>query len=55
MKPIRPCKKCTYKLGNLKTLTNPCTKCRFKNHNMYEIFKDGNISQDKSNIQDQKN
>ncbi len=47
MKLVKPCKKCPYKLGIVKTITNPCPQCMLNNYNMYEIFKDRNILQNK--------
>lgn len=33
-----PCGKCPYKLGNVKTLTNPCPQCKRNNYDSYERF-----------------
>lgn len=36
LKSIKPCKKCAYKLGLIKTFANPCPHCKI---NKYQTFK----------------
>lgn len=35
-----PCGKCPYKLGIVKTPTNPCPKCKLNDYDSYERFLD---------------
>lgn len=34
-----PCKKCPYKLGQVRTLRNPCPRCKADSYSAYERFK----------------
>ena len=36
---IPPCKKCPYKLGQVKTPANPCPQCKMDGYAAYERFK----------------
>lgn len=40
MKLIKPCGKCPYKLGFVKTLINPCPQCKPDGYSAYEHFLD---------------
>ena len=35
----KPCAKCPYKLGIIKTLINPCPECKLNSYQSYEWFK----------------
>lgn len=34
----KPCSRCPYTLGLIKTLTNPCPECRMNGYRSYERF-----------------
>lgn len=34
----KPCSKCPYKLGTVKTLINPCPQCKLNGYDSYERF-----------------
>lgn len=34
----KPCSRCPYTLGLIKTLTNPCPECRMNGYRFYERF-----------------
>ena len=34
----KPCPKCPYKLGIVKTLTNPCPQCELNGYKLFEQF-----------------
>ena len=34
----KPCAKCPYKLGMIKTLINPCPQCKLNGYQSYEWF-----------------
>lgn len=34
----KPCAKCPYTLGLVKTLTNPCPECKLNGYQSYEWF-----------------
>lgn len=35
----KPCSKCPYKLGEIRTVTNPCPQCKLNGYQMFEQFK----------------
>ena len=37
---IPPCKKCPYRLGQVRTVANPCPQCRLNGYQAYERFKE---------------
>lgn len=36
-----PCAKCSYTLGQVKTLVNPCPQCKINGYCMFERFVNG--------------
>lgn len=38
LKSNPPCDKCPYKLGIIKTLTNPCPHCKITGYSTYKQF-----------------
>lgn len=34
----KPCAKCPYKLGIIKTLINPCLECKLNGYQFYDQF-----------------
>ena len=34
----KPCEKCPYKLGQIRTPINPCPQCKLNDYQSYELF-----------------
>ena len=46
----KPCRKCPYKLGIVKTLVNPCPHCKLNGYQMFEQFQKHNFTPNKTDI-----
>ena len=36
---ITPCNKCPYKIGIIKTVTNPCPQCKLNKYKRFKVLK----------------
>lgn len=55
MKLIKPCEKCPYKLGYVKTLIDPCPQCKLDGYLAYERFWEKMREINKQSAEDNKN
>lgn len=47
----KPCSRCPYKLGIIKTLVNPCPQCKASGYKYFEELQDGNSDTDDTETQ----
>lgn len=45
---VPPCRKCPYKLGQVKCVVNPCPQCKQNGYSAYDRFVEG-VSANKAN------